>query len=108
LGAESPATIRLSNVNNVTFQNVAIKGAGSILIYNSSYNGIFDVRGLRCDLYFSDHNEISNISGNIEFQDSSNSKVNNSNIGGLSFENSNHNSILNKQLYGSRSKPFFF
>jgi parallel beta-helix repeat protein len=104
VGAVSAVNIKLSNVNNVTLQNVAIKATyGSLLLSYSSYNKISNVSGIGFRLSFSNHNEIFNSSSSsIKFQDSSNNKVNNSNIGGLGFdlENSNYNLILNNNCTG--------
>jgi parallel beta-helix repeat protein len=112
VGAVSPVNIRLSNVNNLTLQNVAIKGTyGSLLLSYSSYNNIFNVSGLGFRLSFSNHNEITNSSGSsMVFQDSSNNKVNNSNIGGLGLdlENSNHNLILNNNCTGQGRSIYLF
>jgi parallel beta-helix repeat protein len=109
VGAVSPANIRLSNVNNVTLQNVTIKGTyGSLLLRNSSYNKIYNVNGLGLTLYFSNHNEISNSSGSIEIRDSSNNKVNNNNISGLGLENSNYNVILNNSCTGQGRSIYLF
>ena len=107
-GAYNYQTIGLSNVKNVTVQNVNIKGHYNAIGMTHTQNSTIDrVSGGTISISDSSSNIISNSVCSLSFNKSDNNTVINCTTTGYEFENSNYNSILNNICSGGgRSLEF--
>lgn len=108
-GASNHQTIKLSNVNNVTLQDVVIKEYyTSLFLDHSSNNTITRAMGSSIRLVASNNNVVSESSGGVSLESSSYNTVINCSVGGgFDFTKSDYNSILYSNCtYQGRSLYF--